>query len=221
MPVLYLALAFHAAFLAPLFDYWTQPVGARAAGEPDRRRQRRQRAGAGRAHRPGPPRRRCGGVGPRRRRGRHRGGLPARRGLARTPARGSSPSRPSIAWRVRIPSRSPAPTAATVGYASRSRPWVTTPRGLGVACTAGSAMQIEGPYGCFDLPQSLDGREQIWIAGGIGVTPFLAWLEALQARPEQAPDVDFYYSVRRAPRPPPSSPVSRPCARTCPRCACT
>ena len=50
--------------------------------------------------------------------------------------------------------------------------------------------------------------------------PFLAWLEALQARPEQAPDVDFYYSVREHATDP-SSPASRPCAQTCPRCACT
>lgn len=53
---------------------------------------------------------------------------------------------------------------------------------------------VEGAHGMFDFKNG--GQKQIWIAGGIGVTPFLAWLEALQARPEQAPDVDFYYSVR-------------------------
>ncbi len=42
----------------------------------------------------------------------------------------------------------------------------------------------------------MDGREFIDFAGGIGVTPFLAWLEALQSTPARAPDVDFYYNVR-------------------------
>ena len=43
----------------------------------------------------------------------------------------------------------------------------------------GDLVKIEGPYGCFDF----SGRQpqQIWIAGGIGITPFLARLQALAA----------------------------------------
>ncbi|MBV7418161.1 ferric reductase-like transmembrane domain-containing protein [Comamonas sp. CMM03] len=49
---------------------------------------------------------------------------------------------------------------------------------------AGQAMQIEGPYGRFDgrAPHA-DGQAvpvQVWVAAGVGITPFLAWLEARQ-----------------------------------------
>ncbi len=58
-------------------------------------------------------------------------------------------------------------------------------------------MIAEGPCtGRFNLAPDDSGRPQIWVAGGIGVTPFLAWLEALQDAPAQAPDVDLYYCVR-------------------------
>ena len=33
-------------------------------------------------------------------------------------------------------------------------------------------MKIEGPYGCFTFDD--DCRRQIWIGGGIGITPFVA-----------------------------------------------
>ncbi|MDR2325857.1 MAG: ferric reductase-like transmembrane domain-containing protein [Acidovorax sp.] len=48
----------------------------------------------------------------------------------------------------------------------------------------GMAMQIEGPYGCFD-GQAGKKAAQVWVAGGVGITPFLAWLEARQ--PDAAP----------------------------------
>ena len=38
--------------------------------------------------------------------------------------------------------------------------------------------------------------QQTWIAGGIGVTPFIAWLESLQAQPEIAPRADLHYCTR-------------------------
>lgn len=61
----------------------------------------------------------------------------------------------------------------------------------------GRQVTAEGPYGCFDLP--LEGRgEQVWIGAGIGVTPFIAWLEALQAQPENAPKATLYYCVNNA-----------------------
>lgn len=61
--------------------------------------------------------------------------------------------------------------------------------------TVGQQVRIEGPYGRFDLTR-LDRRaRQVWIAGGIGVTPFLAWLEALQPHPEQG-RADLHYWTR-------------------------
>jgi predicted ferric reductase len=38
----------------------------------------------------------------------------------------------------------------------------------------GSTARVEGPYGGFG--QQLGGRRQLWLAGGIGITPFLAFL---------------------------------------------
>ena len=58
----------------------------------------------------------------------------------------------------------------------------------------GDPVRVEGPYGCFDFRRG--GERQVWIAGGIGVTPFLAWLEALRQAPENCPDVALYYCVR-------------------------
>ncbi len=48
-----------------------------------------------------------------------------------------------------------------------------------------------GPFGGFDYPGG--GNDQIWIAGGIGVTPFLSWIRAMDASFDLT--VDFYYSV--------------------------
>jgi len=60
----------------------------------------------------------------------------------------------------------------------------------------GQALSVEGPYGRFDLARCRPGARQIWIAGGIGITPFLAWLEALQANPAQVPRADLHYCTR-------------------------
>lgn len=60
----------------------------------------------------------------------------------------------------------------------------------------GQTVRVEGPYGRFDLQRRNTQARQIWIAGGIGVTPFLAWLESLQAQPEQAPAAELHYCTR-------------------------
>jgi predicted ferric reductase len=54
---------------------------------------------------------------------------------------------------------------------------------------AGSPASIEGPYGRFDFRGG--GRRQLWLAGGIGVTPFLAFLPAV----EEDRDVRFVWTV--------------------------
>ncbi|MBL8413341.1 MAG: ferric reductase-like transmembrane domain-containing protein [Propionivibrio sp.] len=60
----------------------------------------------------------------------------------------------------------------------------------------GQTVRIEGPYGRFQLARSKPDSRQIWVAGGIGVTPFLAWLESLQARPEETREADLHYCTR-------------------------
>lgn len=51
---------------------------------------------------------------------------------------------------------------------------------------------VEGAYGMFNYKTG--GDKQIWIAGGIGVTPFLSFLRDLKT--DLAFDVHFYYTVR-------------------------
>lgn len=69
-------------------------------------------------------------------------------------------------------------------------------RGLAQRLQVGQRVKVEGPYGRFTLPRANPRARQIWIAGGIGVTPFLSWLESLQARPERAPAADLHYCTR-------------------------
>jgi predicted ferric reductase len=57
----------------------------------------------------------------------------------------------------------------------------------------GTPAKAVGPFGGFDYRQG--GRDQIWIAGGIGITPFMSWIRSLDGSFERR--VDFYYSVRR------------------------
>jgi predicted ferric reductase len=56
----------------------------------------------------------------------------------------------------------------------------------------GDAARVLGPFGGFDYRDG--GRRQIWIAGGIGVTPFVSWMRSLDGDFDR--DVDFWYSVR-------------------------
>jgi predicted ferric reductase len=57
----------------------------------------------------------------------------------------------------------------------------------------GTPAKAVGPFGGFDY--SRGGHDQIWIAGGIGVTPFMSWIRSLDGSFDR--NVDFYYSVRR------------------------
>jgi predicted ferric reductase len=60
----------------------------------------------------------------------------------------------------------------------------------------GQSVSVEGPYGRFQLDRHCAGSRQVWVAGGIGVTPFIAWLESLQSRPAEAPQADLHYCTR-------------------------
>ncbi|CCK76960.1 conserved hypothetical protein [Oleispira antarctica RB-8] len=50
----------------------------------------------------------------------------------------------------------------------------------------GQSVTVEGPYGRFNFKPKKPNAVQVWIAGGIGVTPFLAKLEELQDTAMQA-----------------------------------
>lgn len=62
----------------------------------------------------------------------------------------------------------------------------------------GQEVKVEGPYGCFTFEDELP--HQIWIGGGIGVTPFVARMKHLAARREAADQgaakaVDFFHTT--------------------------
>ena len=65
-------------------------------------------------------------------------------------------------------------------------------RTLPVRLKVGDAVKVEGPYGCFDFRG--DKPRQIWIAGGIGIAPFIGQLQALADRGQGTP-VDLFYST--------------------------
>lgn len=193
MPLLYLALAFHAALLAPRDD-WTQPAGPVlglliAAGGVASVLALAGRIGRGR---------RVGGV--------VESVRDAGAGVTEVVCRldpgwrGHRPGQFAFATFDRLEGAHPFTIAGADRGDRRLRFEIKAlgdyTRGLARRLQPGQPVQVEGPYGCFDLPHAHAKRDQVWIAGGIGVTPFLAWLEALQARPERAPEVDFYYSVR-------------------------
>lgn len=64
--------------------------------------------------------------------------------------------------------------------------------------TMGQTITVEGPYGKFDFKRHNTNAEQIWVAAGIGVTPFLAWLEELQNHPELIPTTQMHYCTNDA-----------------------
>jgi predicted ferric reductase len=62
----------------------------------------------------------------------------------------------------------------------------------------GQDVKVEGPYGCFDFD---NGRpRQIWIGGGIGITPFIAGMKHLarerRAHPDRPrPSIDLFHTT--------------------------
>jgi predicted ferric reductase len=66
-------------------------------------------------------------------------------------------------------------------------------RDLHDALRPGTPARAVGPFGGFDYRRG--GHHQIWIAGGIGITPFISWIRSLDDVFDRR--VDFYYSVRQ------------------------
>ncbi len=195
MPVLYLMLAFHAAMLAPR-DYWLQPVGWLLAAL----------LGIGTY---GAIRSLAGSIG-----GAH--STQGRIVSVETPAADITRVRCRLGrnWRGHRPGQFAFVTfderegahPFTIASADHGDGFVSFEikalgdytRGLAATLQPGQPVRVEGPYGRFDIARCNPAARQIWIAGGIGVTPFLAWLESLQADPARAPAADLHYCTRDA-----------------------
>ncbi|MCB2172985.1 ferric reductase-like transmembrane domain-containing protein [archaeon] len=57
----------------------------------------------------------------------------------------------------------------------------------------GTEVTIDGPYGGFNYRKG--GNKQVWIAGGIGITPYLSMIKALSDESSR-PAIDMYFSYR-------------------------
>ena len=69
-------------------------------------------------------------------------------------------------------------------------------RRLPATLKAGDPVRVEGPYGRFDFGGAQ--ARQIWVAGGIGITPFVARMQARvqdEAHAGAAAPVDLFYST--------------------------
>jgi predicted ferric reductase len=199
MPILYLMIAFHAALLAPS-HYWTQPIGLLLAALLIAGSGACMVSLSGRIGR----RRSVGGrivsvtnIGPE---------------IAEVKCRldaawpGHRAGQFAFVTFDRFEGAHPFTIAAadhgdrTVTFEIKGLGNYT--RGLTSRLHAGQRVRVEGPYGRFQLSRVNARDQQVWVAGGIGVTPFIAWLESLQAEPEKAPQADLHYCTRGAERDP-------------------
>jgi predicted ferric reductase len=192
MPVLYLMLAVHAAMLAPP-AYWSAPVGALLAVC--------LTAGAVSSVIA------LGGLIGRRRR--VKGAIVA---LASTGDTTQITCRLDANWPGHRPGqfafisfgRIEGAHPFTIASADRGDRTITFcikalgdfTRGLAQRIEVGQPVLIEGPYGRFLLERSRSDRRQIWVAGGIGITPFLAWLESLRQQAAAQHRADLHYCTR-------------------------
>lgn len=65
--------------------------------------------------------------------------------------------------------------------------------------TIGSRVQVEGPYGQF-FARRAPRRKQLWLGGGIGITPFVGAARHLAQRPAGADQVSLLYLANRPER---------------------
>ena len=75
--------------------------------------------------------------------------------------------------------------------------------GLKRTLAIGQEVRVQGPYGRFLLSAQ---RPQVWVAGGIGITPFLAWADALKP---DAPAIHLFYCFRSEAEAPHLSEIER------------
>ena len=74
----------------------------------------------------------------------------------------------------------------------------------------GDAVIVTGPYGAFALP---DPAPALWVGAGIGITPFVAWLEALVRRGETRPGTTLLQCAPTAEAAPYHVHLAEPCRR--------
>jgi predicted ferric reductase len=67
-------------------------------------------------------------------------------------------------------------------------------KNLNESLQPGTPAKAAGPFGGFDYRPG--GRYQIWIAGGMGITPFMSWIRSMDDTFDR--DVAFYYTVAQA-----------------------
>ena len=192
MPVLYLMLAFHAALLAPP-AYWTQPAGLVLAIF--------LALGCGASVLS------LGGMIGRSRQG--RGSVTAiRQGNDIT----EITCRLETRWQAHRPGQFAFITFSkfegahpfTIASADRGDHTITFcikalgdfTRRIEQRVEVGQTITVEGPYGCFQIDRYDRKRRQIWVAGGVGVTPFLAWLESIQRGGGSQIEADLHYCTR-------------------------
>jgi predicted ferric reductase len=72
------------------------------------------------------------------------------------------------------------------------RPLGDFTQALAKTVAVGDVMSLEAPYGAFDFRKGED--TQIWLAGGIGITPFLSFADSLTA--EDSRQIVLIYCVR-------------------------
>lgn len=58
----------------------------------------------------------------------------------------------------------------------------------------GDKMTVEGGYGAFDYRRG--AKQQVWLAGGIGITPFLTFADSLTS--EETREIQMVYCVNKA-----------------------
>lgn len=68
-------------------------------------------------------------------------------------------------------------------------------RRLPALLRVGDLLRVEGPYGTFNFAG--DKRRQVWVGGGIGITPFIARLQHLALRPD-GKAIDLFYTTATA-----------------------
>lgn len=59
----------------------------------------------------------------------------------------------------------------------------------------GDKIVLEGPYGTFNF-QNKSSQHQIWIAGGVGITPFIAGIDGIIHKQLNIKTVDLFYTLR-------------------------
>jgi predicted ferric reductase len=92
------------------------------------------------------------------------------------------------------------PHPFTISSAPHERLLLLTIKGLGdytsrlvETLQPGTPARIGLASGLFNYRTG--GREQVWIAGGIGITPFRSWIRDFEREPPSAFDIDLYYTV--------------------------